>query len=216
MTEYTLGRIKGPEDPRDKEYPFSLALPIGASTRTWKYWTQGKLKLNQGNQPACVGYTGANWMQASPTRTKVTNTTGLDLYRECKKIDGYDGDGTWDRILMKVLQAQGKVEKYLWAQNPHELDQWLLTTGPVMIGVPWTSDMFSVDKKGFIHITGSEVGGHEVLLTGVNLNTGHYTIVNSWGEGWGVKGTCKISRKDLHSLLFEDWGTACTAIEKKP
>ena len=212
---FPLGRLPNPIDDRDKDYPFSMALgPIPAAMRNYKYWTSGKLRLNQGNEPACVGYTGANWLQASPIRTKVTNETGLELYRECKKIDGYDGAGTWDRALMKILKERGHVETYLWAQSPTELDRWLLEKGPVLIGVPWYSDMFYTNKKHFVSVGGGEVGGHEVLLSGINVSGEHYTLINSWGPGWGNKGSARISKKDLHRLLFNEWGTACTALEK--
>lgn len=214
MTEYKLGRIPAPPDERDALFPFSLALPPAPSARTYRYWYPGPLKLDQAGVGACVGFTGANWLQSSPIRTKVTNQTGFDLYYKCKEIDGYPGEGTWDRILMKVLQAQGRVSRYLWAQNMSEVDQWLLTNGPVLIGVPWYADMFDPDADGTVHVGGGEVGGHEVLIRGINTRTGVYTFTNSWGRNWGLKGDARILAADLHRLLFSEWGTACTAEEQ--
>lgn len=212
--QFALGRVPGPEDPRDKEYPFSLALPARASLRTYRYWYPGPLELDQGSEPACVGYTGANWLQSSPTRTKVSHATGLELYRACKAIDGYAGDGTWDRVLMKVLQERGQVKRYLWAQNAVEMDEWLLERGPVLIGIPWLDTMFWPDKDDFLTCTGREVGGHEVLIRGINRSDGFYTITNSWGPGWGRKGDARVWRDDLRALIFNSWGTALTAEEQ--
>ena len=74
-------------------------------------------------------------MQNSPVRDKVGNQTGIDLYRACKQIDGIPNEeGTYARALLKVLQGQGRVGRYLWAQNPTDIKNWVLTTGPVMVG----------------------------------------------------------------------------------
>lgn len=215
MPEYSLGRMPNPPDARDADYPFSLALPPIASTRNYRYWYPGPLKLDQDGYPACVGFTGANWMQSSPTRTKVTNDTGLELYRACKAIDGYNGDGTWDRVLMKVLQQRGHIKRYLWAANPQEMDEWLLEVGPVLIGIPWHESMFYPDENDFLDVDGQEIGGHEVLIRGINRSAHEpfYTITNSWGPDWGRNGDARIRRQDLRFLVFETWGSACTAEE---
>ncbi len=212
-----LGRIPAPPDDRDKNYPFMLALPQGvfATQRRWRYWAHGRNVLDQDGVGACVGFAGANWLQSSPVRTPANNQTGFDLYYACKAIDGYPGEGTWDRVLMKVLQQQGRIKRYLWAQTPAELDVWLLEMGPVLIGVPWYSDMFYTNEDGLIRgLGGGQVGGHEVLLRGVNLNTGIYTFTNSWTRHWGRNGDGRITKADLFQLLWVEWGTACTAEEQ--
>lgn len=214
MSEYKLGRVPAPEDKRDADYPFRLALAATPSMRTYRYWTSGPVSLDQDGVGACVGFTGANWLQSSPVRTKVINQTGFDLYYACKEIDGYPGEGTWDRVLMQVLQNRGHIKRYLWAQNPNELDQWLLEIGPVLIGIPWLESMFDPDADGYLRVAGTEVGGHEVLIRGINRGAKpFYTITNSWGRNWGDNGHARIARDDLRKLLFDSWGSACTAEE---
>ena len=216
-TQYPLGRIYKP-DSRDADFPFSLHL---SSLRTsalpsYKYWAAGPLKLNQKRTPSCVGQTGANWLQATPIRTKISPNLGLELYLECKKIDGIpDIEGTWDRILMKILAARGVVDRYLWAQNPEELSEWVLSTGPVMIGIPWYESMFTPNSKGLITEIKDDTGaGHEILIRGYNTKTKIYTLINSWGPNWGLNGEFKMKKEHVDRLVFAENGDACAAVQK--
>src|SRR5258708_3673045 len=99
-----LGRIENPPDSRDADHPMSAALPMVLPARPKKkVWRRGPKRLNQswnGAKPRCVGFAGANWKQALPTYTTVSNAVGDELYLACKAIDGYAGDGTYDRALM--------------------------------------------------------------------------------------------------------------------
>lgn len=188
---------------------------------TSKYWYPGMLTLDQGNVGACVGYTGANWMQNSPTRTTVDNLTGLRLYHECKKIDGIPTvEGTYARALLSVLKDQGRVKRYLWAQQPGDLKSWILSVGPVLVGTTWRQGMFNPDANGFVRPTGSVVGGHEYLVRGYSNPRDAYRCRNSWGRGWGIGGGNQwagnggefwIKRDDLELLIWgggENWGDA--------
>lgn len=223
MTEMTqpdfpLGRIRGPEDPRDARFPMSLALGAAAIPSS-RYWYPGPVAVNQGSLGACVGFTGANWLQNSPIRTKVTNQTGLDLYWACKQIDGLPPgiEGTYARVLLKILQGQGHVGRYLWAQSPADIKQWVLTMGPVLVGTPWMEGMFSLDASGFVSVQGYELGGHEYLVRGFSRLRDAYRCRNSWGSSWGIGrgsswsgngGEFWIRREDLENLIFSSWGDA--------
>lgn len=200
MADYGLGRIHV-EDERDRNYPMSLRLAtLPAPLARSKMWRSGAAKLDQGQTPHCVGFTGANWMQNTPVRDKVANQTGHDLYAACKAIDGHPNeDGSYGRALLKVLQDQGRVGRYLWARSVTDVQQWLLTTGPVLIGIPWFESMFDPDVYGRLHISGSVAGGHEVLLRGYDRK--YLRVVNSWGRTWGLQGEAWLSLADLDRLL---------------
>lgn len=222
-----LGRVEGPADPRDANYPMQLVLAAVSTMPTSRYWYPGKVVLNQGNLGACVGFTGANWMQNSPTRTLVDNQVGFDLYAECKKIDGIPNiEGTYARVLLEILRAQGRVKRYLWANNAADLKAWVLSTGPVLVGTTWRQDMFHPDAAGFIHPTGNIVGGHEYLVRGYSKPLAAYRCRNSWGSTWGIGnnawagngGEFWISEADLNSLIWGgggNWGDAVGVEEAK-
>lgn len=191
-----------------------------------RYWYPGQVSLNQGAVGACVGFTGANWLQNSPARTKVVNQTGFDLYYACKKIDGLppNVEGTYARVLLKVLQAQGKVSRYLWATKSEDIKQWVLSTGPVLVGTPWLESMFYPDSEGTVKPQGYEVGGHEYLIRGYSRPRDSYRCRNSWGATWGVGrnsawsgngGEFWIKRTDLENLIFSSWGDA-VGVEEIP
>lgn len=202
----------------------ALRLAPLLSFPTSKYWYPGKQPLNQGSLGACVGFTGANWLQNSPIRTPVTNQTGFNLYAECKKIDGIPNtEGTYARALLKVLQSQGKVGQYLWAQQPLDIKEWVLSTGPVLVGTPWLEGMFALDADGYVRVQGHEVGGHEYLIRGYSKPRDAYRCRNSWGPSWGIGasvgawagygGEFWLRRAELDNLIFSSWGDAVGVVE---
>jgi len=199
----------------------TLALSMQFPFPPSRYWYPGPQPLYQGNVGACVGFTGANWMQNTPIKTSVLSQTGLDLYYACKKIDGLPPgvEGTYARILLKVLQAQGRVSRYLWATGPDMLKQYLLTSGPVLVGTPWRDGMFRVNSNGFVQPSGVDVGGHEYLVRGYSNGLGAFRCRNSWGAGWGIGagnlwagngGEFWIDERHLYDLLWgaRGWGDA--------
>ncbi len=222
MVGRALGRLYVP-DRRDAKYPMRLRLKhVPASGRAFRYWRPGSVALDQGlltnvngGHGSCVGYAGAGWLQNSPVRSPVTNQTGVDLYNACKQLDGIpDQEGTYDRALMKVLVGLGRVERYLWAATPHEMQRWVLDVGPLLVGTAWHEAMFEVDTAGFVHPEGDVVGGHEYLVRGYSLVRDAYRCVQSWGRGWGQRGSFWVKRADLEHLVFDDGGDACAAEEK--
>lgn len=210
-----LGRIHI-EDPRDANFPMALRLAaVPLKVPKSRSWRGQALRVDQGNIGACVGYAGSNWEGHLPIATKITNQTGLDLYHACKAIDGMPNEeGSNDRFLAKVLVAQGRIERYLWAQNIDDLRTWVLTTGPVLVGTEWANDMFDPDSKHVLHPTGAVAGGHEWLVKG--YQSGKYRMRNSWGASWGDNGEAWISEADLASLVFARNGDALGAVEKTP
>ena len=219
--ELSLGRVQGPADPRDTMYPMTLRLEMVAGPiPTSRYWYPGAVALNQGSLGACVGFTGANWLQNSPTRTKANNQTGIDLYAECKKIDGIPNvEGTYARALLEVLRAQGKVKRYLWANGIGDIRAWVLSSGPVLVGTPWYESMFHPRADGRVSIEGAIVGGHEYLVRGYSRPLDAFRCRNSWGSTWGIGagspwagsgGEFWLSSSQLENFIWgaRHWGDA--------
>lgn len=212
MTDQRLGRVPSPADPRDADYPFAKALPPVAPP-TYRYWVPNA-RLDQRATPNCVGYASAHLISGSPVRVHgMTNAHGDALYRLCKEVDGYPGDGTWVRVAASVMRRDGLIAEYLWAQSMDDLVRWVLTKGPVVVGTAWTDQMFTPDSRGFIHPEGEIVGGHAYLIDGINVRAGKARLLNSWGPGWGRKGQAWIGLADLESLVFSLNGEAMAATE---
>ena len=216
----SLGRVENPVDLRDRNFPMSLVAPR-APLPSWSFWPGPKFRVDQdlirnvnGGFGSCVGYCGENWLGATPVRDGVSNQDGVNLYNSCKLIDGIPNvEGTYDRALVKVLQARGRIANYLWASNANELWQWVLGTGPAMVGTNWYNSMFTPDAHHVLHVDKASgiAGGHEWLIIGLVGNW--YLMRNTWGGGWGMNGEAWIRPADLYDLVFNQGGDALGAVE---
>ena len=90
----------------------------------------------------------------------------------------------------------------------YKIKKALLDYGPVMVSIKWFKD-FKV-KNGIITSSlDGEYGGHCVMLYGWNENG--WLIQNSWGKGWGIKGTATYP----YEFPFKEvWGITDTIVNK--
>lgn len=201
------GRTYSP-DKRDMLY----RLDPKKSQRTSRSWRLGDI-TDQGNSPSCVGHAWCSWLKASPIRQHPILPDGIYIFAQyCDEWEGEKYEGTSVRGAAKVLQITGHISTYSWAWTLAPAINHLLEIGPLVIGVNWYEGMENTDKRGFIHVKGKVLGGHAVLLYGVDLNKNKVSIRNSWGTNWGLKGNCYLSIDDFNRLLSED-GECCTAQE---
>jgi hypothetical protein len=229
-TPFALGRRHDP-DARDHEYLMAARLPRKAQNLpVSKSWPIDPVVLDQGPTSACVGHACRNFLRCAPVRTKAPHPSQWDIYRGAVLLDPFadnddeaklpDGDpgmdsGTTVRAGMKYLASQDLVESYHWAFSLQPAIEWLLTKGPLVIGVNWYDSMFEPDSSGHISIApGAKiVGGHSVLLRTCNQRTALVGGPNNWGKRWAKLGSFTLSFKDLERLIRED-GEVCAAIQK--
>jgi C1A family cysteine protease len=194
-----------------RDYNFQLTQEkMGAVDKTFQYWHVGAV-TDQGSESSCVGHAWANWLKASPVNVDPMRPSGL--YELAKFVDewqGEDYDGTSVRAGAKILKMTGHIQSYSWAMDVDTVVQVLLQKGPVVVGTKWLSNMFNVDKRGFVDVSGADIGGHAYLLYGVNVEKGFVSIRNSWGD-WGKKGNAKMWIDDFACLL-DDYGECCDAV----
>jgi hypothetical protein len=197
-------------DSRDRKYSISRK----ASVRKSRHWRLGEV-TDQGNQPHCVGHAWSNWFTSSPMRQNhIMSPSGIyTLAQYFDEWEGQEYDGTSVRGACKLLEITGHISQYRWAWDVETLAGHVLEVSPVVIGVNWYAGMMR-PKDGHIKPTGRRVGGHAVLCYGVSLNGEYASLRNSWGEGWGTGGNCRIGLDDLNRLLGED-GECCTANERR-
>lgn len=222
----SLGRLPNPPDARDANHPMAAILQTidTATLPASKAWRGPYLRVDQGNHGYCVGYAGSNWMGGEPIMDFITNQTGTDLYNACKAIPGepWPGEeGTSDRYLMQVLKNQGRLVRYLWAQTPDDIRNWILGVGIVLVGTNWYERMFdpepSLTHSGLWLRPGGQVaGGHEWAIRRYYAPWDAYKMRNSWGPYWGDKGEAWIAAKDLYQLVFNEYGDALGMVEKLP
>jgi hypothetical protein len=207
-----LGR-RYAEDARDMNFPMSAVMKKVAVPNS-KYWTLGPI-LDQGQTPRCVGYSTRQLLASSPHRYKKVDPTADEIYAGAQQNDEWPGtnyDGTSDRGSMKYLQGLNIIASYHWAKDVEEACQYVLTTGPILVGAEWMNDMFNPSSTGFVKPTGGVAGGHEFLLYGYNHKAWTISFCNSWGTSWGLKGKFKMNRTDFENLIANQ-GDMCAAVE---
>lgn len=184
-----------------------------ATDRKIRYWDDTRWYGDQGDTPECVGYAWAHWLYSVPIRNWIDPS---GIYYFAKYIDEWPGqnyDGTSVRAGAKVLHRLGVIEEYSFAWDMESLAYALLELGPVTIGINWYEGMQEPDSRANIYRTGQLLGGHAVVLTGINLAGGVVRGKNSWGRSWGRNGRFFLRLDDLEQLLKED-GEVCIATEK--
>jgi hypothetical protein len=189
-------------------------LKRGKSTRRFRYWADGQWFGDQQETPHCVGFGWSHWLHCAP----IVNWLDPDgIYHYAKFVDEWKGeayDGTSVRAGAKVLHHLGLIESYAFATDLPTTIYTLLEKGPVVIGVNWYEGMFQTDAEGLIHATGSDLGGHCVVLTGINLDRGLVRGKQSWGLDWGINGRFWLPLDDLNKLMRAQ-GEICLAVERK-
>lgn len=211
-TDPRLGRIVQ-FDERSRKFPVrELVADKPLRSYTWKC----AMHLDQGSQPACVGYSWTHELIARPKPV-----TGLDssfalnkIYRVAQTLDEWDGedyDGTSVIAGAKAAAQAGYLTEYRWAFSLKDALLAIGYKGPGVLGTNWYSGMFEPDSQGFVKPTGSIAGGHAILVKGVNVKKKCVTLHNSWGESWSKGGDCYLSFDDFERLLHED-GEFCVPV----
>lgn len=171
--------------------------------------------LDQGREGACVGFSIAHEAIARPKRVQgVTDATAREVYKQAQFLDpwpGTDYEGTSVLAGMKAGQERGWFGEYRWCFSEEDLAVTVGYLGPVVLGIDWHQGMFRPDANGFIHPTGSVMGGHAILCYSFSVKGGFYRLHNSWGPTWGHVGTALVSREDM-ALLISRGGEAAVPV----
>jgi hypothetical protein len=185
--------------------------PIPAdSTPAW----QDLIQLDQGQTGHCVGFGWCGWGDAAPVEDTFQNADAHALYYECKVIDGQPGqeNGSTVRSGAIAMRNRGRLAAFAFARSIDEINGWVDTQGPVVMGTNWTEAMFNPDSQGYVRPTGAIAGGHCYLMLDRIDEADAYLFQNSWGVGWGDQGRFRMKRKDLDHLLAQQ-GEACLTLE---
>lgn len=147
--------------------------PRGATEPTsWWEW------YDQVSEGICVGE-GVSRMASHFNRKRYQSRW---LYDECKKVDGYDGEGTWVSVGLDVLRELGHV-----ARKPGE-KHWL-TSNESLQGTGRDSQLEGISANRWIRSIDDclQVLGYQ--------DKGYVDVINSWGRGYP-----KLTRLDVDVL----------------
>jgi Papain family cysteine protease len=212
---HPLGR-KVHHDPRSRAYPYvatTATLVSVSHARQVPIFDQGNLGSCTGN--AAVGAVGTAPLYAavpSAMRASLTEAEAVAIYATATTLDTTTGTypptdtGSDGVSAAAACKMAGWISGYL---HCFSLADTLaaLQTGPVIIGINWYSGFEYPDASGFVKVSGSVRGGHEVCLVSIDVVAKTVTAANSWGAAWGADGYFTFSWADLDRLLGE-WGDA--------
>jgi C1A family cysteine protease len=218
-------------DPRSLEYPIRSIVGTSVEERAVS-WATGSV-LDQGSEGACVGFGWTGELLASPRPSPYTSAASANqyargVYYAAKQIDeftGEDYEGTSVIAGANVIRNRGLIGEYRWALSIEDVRAAVITQGPVVIGIPWYSEMYSTRPSGLVKTGGELVGGHCILITGYHPGMRiqgedydeRFRVFrwrNSWGLNYGRSGTGFVRYEDLRDLLA-NWGEACVPMARK-
>lgn len=201
-------------DPRDQQHLMRSVLPdVIPPRKTTHTWTI-RWKGQQGQTSQCVGFAWHGLLRALPFLQRDPKPEAI--YTAAQLVDEFPDtppeEGTSVRAGAKVLLAQGKLTRYVWAYSLEDVLNWLPSRGPVVLGTDWTTKMFTPDSTGLVTVSGEIAGGHAYLAIGYNDKTKRLLCQNSWGKNWGIKGRFSIRYEDVNALI-QNGGEACAPTE---
>lgn len=168
------------------------------------FWSRRTLILDQGELGSCTGNAMTGWLGCSPFADKFPNVDTFDekfavqLYERATQLDNVPGQyppddtGSTGLAVAKAAKAEGYISAYHHAFTTKGMLR-ALQHGPVIIGINWYEGFDNPDPDGIVSIAGVVRGGHEVLVRGVDLESGLLHLDNSWGPLWGAKGSFSMT-----------------------
>lgn len=114
-----------------------------------------------------------------------------------------DDTGSSGLAVAKVALSRGWISRYDWAFSFDAVLQSLMLY-PGITGTVWRSQMFHPDPDGRVRIGGSDAGGHEYEVYGVDVQNRRLWCWQSWGTDWGIGGRFWLSWDDYRELLAAD------------
>ena len=214
-------------DKRSKRYGISSYLKGQRIKSERVMWEEG-IVLDQGSEGACVGFGWMGNLLAEPNAPEaqpdvnLANSLAIQYYKRAQKIDqwpGEDYEGTSVLAGAKIMQQEGFIDGYRWCFGIDDVRRAVISTGPVVIGIPWHKGMYSTRPSGMVVVTGKAVGGHCLVITGYDpaMKIGNKTYEvyrwrNSWGSDYGINGSGYIKAEDLAKLLSTN-GEACVPLK---
>jgi cathepsin B len=87
---------------------------------------------------------------------------------------------------------------YSVSRDPVQIQQELMTNGPVEAAFTVYSDFPTYKSGVYHHVSGSYLGGHAVKILGWGVDAQtkapYWTVANSWNTDWGEGGFFRILR----------------------
>lgn len=215
-------------DTRSLDYTVGARMALTPEEIVPKHWTAGPT-LNQAREGARVGFGWTQELMTSPRPfhpdVDVANYYAREYYHECLLNDEFPGeadDGTSVLAGAQTAVRRDMCDEYWWCTSVEEMRDAVISLGPVVIGIPWYSYMYTPRISGLLTVGGDIVGGHCLLVDEYhpdkrlyhedwNARFEVFGVHNSWDTDWGVNGRGYIRVEDMRDLVHT-WGEMCVPV----
>jgi hypothetical protein len=202
----TLGRHVL-HDPRSKEFPADQASTVRSVCHA-----APRRPLDQGMHHCSTAHALVSVINSYSSSTRpatLDEEDAIKIFAEACRIRGVDAaadPGGSGLMACKAASSLGLIDGYTHAFGiDHALRA--LVRRPVITGISWY-DSFDEPDPVTWEITrepGASVrGGHEVVVTGIDIERARVWCWNSWGSGYGQGGRFAMSFDTWASLLEDD------------
>lgn len=90
-------------------------------------------------------------------------------------------------------------------QDETEVKTQVAAGFPVLIGMVVDRPFFNLRSETYDSFSGSNLGGHAVVVVGYSDTRGAFKLINSWGPGWGDGGYGWISYRAFRQVAREGY-----------
>jgi hypothetical protein len=199
-------------DSRNLAYPWRHSGAAPAS----RMWNRHGGILDQLDLGSCVGNAELGAVECDPcfgalpaSHPPLNETLAVKIYSVATSLDSFPGSfppddtGSDGPDGAKAARQLGLISGYLHCLSLADvLDA--LQQHPAIVGMNWYEGFDSPDSSGYVSVSGSVRGGHEVLCRGLDVSTQRLYFDNSWGPDWGNNGSFSMSYATLDRLLHEE------------
>lgn len=199
-------------DERSRDFPFFLRF---GSPQPVLHRRHAPI-LNQGlpapGLGSCTGNALEGALGTEPLHKRYerhTEKKAVRLYSAATTIDEFVGEyppedtGSSGLAVCKAGVQLERLTAYRWAFG---IEQALeaLRTSAVITGLDWLEGFDQPDSRGLVKLEGQRRGGHEFVVRGHDPSLAEVFCDNSWGPGWGLRGSFRMRVKDWAALLERD------------
>jgi hypothetical protein len=166
------------------------------------FWAPAPV-INQGFEPACVGYAWYSWLLSGPY--PIAYPAGpYNLYRSAQYFDSWEGEnysGSNGVGAGTHLYLLGLVRETRQTEDVNEAVRFMVEHGPIIIEIAWTQQGNNTNSDGYVKPGGEVMGWHEVYCYSYHALSRTIGCSNSWGTAWGDGGRFKITTYDLQYVI---------------